>query len=111
MTFSMDLRQRVVAAVQRGEAVAVVARRFDVSRPTVRQWRDRAEQGTLSPEKPGPRRGIKLTEEDDALIRKTIADQPGITAKQLIPLLSQPVVESTVCRRLIKLGLRLKKSR
>ena len=44
-------------------------------------------------------------------MRRLIAVKPGITAKELMPQLSVVVVESTVCRRLKKLGLSLKKSR
>ena len=49
MTYSMDLRERVVAEVESGEAIAVVARRFSVSRPAVKDWRDRAQRGELTP--------------------------------------------------------------
>ena len=111
MTYSMDLRLRVVAAVNRGDSIAEVARRFNVSRPTVRDWRDRTARGGLEPDKPGPKQPVKLTRADDALMRLQISKRPGITANELIPMLSQPVVESTVCRRLKKMGLRLKKSR
>lgn len=110
MTYSMDLRERVVAAVVAGEAIAVVARRFDVARPTVRDWRDRSRRGELTPGVPGPKGPVKLTEADDQLMRERVAARPGITAMQLIPMLSVEVAECTVCRRLKKLGLRFKKS-
>lgn len=110
MTYSMDLRERVVAAVEAGEAIAVVARRFDVARPTVRDWRDRARRGELTAGVPGPKGPVKLTDDDDRLMRERVAQRPGITAMQLIPLLSVAVAECTVCRRLKRLGLRLKKS-
>jgi transposase InsO family protein len=42
------LRREIVALVHAGEAVAVVARRFKISRPTVYKWLDRfAEAGTV----------------------------------------------------------------
>ncbi len=111
MGYSMDLRERVVAAVKEGQTISVVARRFSVSRPAVRDWRDRAERDELAAGKPGPKGPRKLTPQDDALMREQIAKRPGITAKELMPMLGVSVVESTVCRRLIKLGLSLKKSR
>lgn len=111
MTYSMDLRERVVAAIQAGEAIASVARRFSVSRPTVRDWRGRSRCDALMPGKPGPTSPTKLTAEDDAVMREAIACRPGMTANELRPLLSVPVVESTVCRRLKKLGLSPKRSR
>ena len=112
MAYSMDLRERVVAAVQEaGATVTHVSRRFSVSRPAVRDWRDRAQHGELTPGVPGPKKPTKLTEADDRLMRDQVAARPGITAMQLIPMLSVSVVESTVCRRLRQLGLRLKKRR
>ena len=54
---------------------------------------------------------MKLTEADDRLMRRMVSARPGVRAKQLIPLLSVHVVESTVCRALKRLGLSLKKSR
>lgn len=111
MTYSMDLRERVVAAVAHGAAIAAVARRFSVARPTVRDWRDRARRDALPPGVPGPKAPIKLTPADDQVMREQVAARPGITAMALIPLLSVPVAECTVCRRLKKLGLTLKKSR
>ncbi len=111
MTYSMDLRERVVAAVQDGEAVASVARRFCVARPTVRDWRERACRHALTPGVPGPKGPTKLTPADDRVMREQVAARPGVTAMELIPLLGVTVVESTVCRRLKKLNLSLKKNR
>lgn len=111
MTYSMDLRKRVMAAVEAGDTVTKVANRFDVSRPAVRDWRDRAQRGELTPKMAGPKRPTKLTEADDQLMRDQVAMRPGITAMQLMAMLSVTVVESTVCRRLHQLGLRLKKRR
>jgi len=109
MAYSMDLRERVVAAVQTGGSVTEVARRFDVSRPAVKNWWNRARHDELAPGIPGPKGPIKLTEADDQLMRDQVAARPGITAMELIPMLSVSVVESTVCRRLRRLGLRFKK--
>ena len=111
MAYSMDLRERVVAAVKEGQTISVVARRFSVSRPAVRDWRDRAGRDELEAGKPGPKGPRKLTPQDDALMREQIAKRPGITAKELMPMLSVDVSISAICRRLIKLGLSLKKSR
>lgn len=111
MAYSMDLRLRVVAAVEAGESMWSASKRFSVSHPTVRDWRDRAREGRLEAGVPGPKDSVKLTEADDRIMREQVAKQPGITAKQLQPMLSVAVAGSTVCRRLKKLGLRLKRSR
>ena len=49
MAYSMDLRERVVAAVNHGEALAVVARRGWVDRAAVRGWGGRAGRGRQAP--------------------------------------------------------------
>ena len=111
MAYSMDLRRRVVSALASGESIASVARRFSLTWPTVCDWRDRDRHGELSPGTPGPKGPIKLTADDEQRMRDAVAAQPGITAKQLMPMLSVPVVESTVCRALKRLGLSLKRNR
>lgn len=111
MTYSMDLRERVVQAVAEGRTITMVARQFKVSRPAVRDWRDRARRGELTPAVPGPKRPIKLTEADDRVMRRQVAARPGITARELVPMLGVSVTVATVCRRLIQLDLRLKKRR
>lgn len=111
MAYSMDLRKRVVLALDSGKSIASVARRFSLTWPTVCDWHDRHRRGRLVPGRPGPKGPTKLTAADEQRMRDTVAAQPGITAKQLIPMLSVPVVESTVCRALKRLGLSLKRSR
>lgn len=110
MTYSMDLRKRVVVAAESGQTITSVARRFSVARPTVRDWRDRHRRGELTPGTPGPKGPMKLTAVDEHRMCEVVAAQPGITAKQLMPMLSVQVVESTVCRALKRLGLSLKRS-
>jgi transposase len=54
--YSEDLRERVVAAVERGEKRAAVVETFRVSLPTVKRWlKQRRETGSLAPKPiPGP---------------------------------------------------------
>ena len=111
MAYSMDLRKRVVAAVEAGQAIAAVARRFSVARATVRDWRDRAQRGDLSAGTPGPQGPTKLTEADVERIRQRVATEPGVTGGQLLEGLSVTVSAQTVYRHLKRLGLSLKKSR
>lgn len=111
MTYSMDLRERVVASMHAGQAIAVVARRYGVQRSTVRDWRDRAACNTLAPGTPGPKSPTKLTAADEQLMREQIAAHPGITLRELQGMLSVRVAESTICRALKRMGLSFKKSR
>lgn len=111
MTYSMDLRERAVAAIEGGQAIAVVARRFGVQRSTVRAWRDRAASGDLTPAKPGPKSPTKLTPADEQRLAEHVAANPGITLRELRGKLSVKVAESTVCRTLRRMNLSFKKSR
>ena len=112
MAYSKDLRLKALAALDRGESQAAVARRFDIGKRTVRRFKERRDQtGDVAAYKTGPREPVKLTPEDDALMRRQVQLKPGITAKELTAMLDHKVVLSTVCRRLIALGLSLKKSR
>jgi transposase len=109
MTYSMDLRRRVVDAAEQSPVIASVAKQFNVDPSTVRDWVKRHEQNQLESCKPGPKKPRKLSRDDDALICRKLKENPGITANELIPMLSEPVVESTVCRAMKRLGFRLKK--
>lgn len=110
MAYSKDLRLKVLAAVDRGETEAAVARHFDIGERTVRRYKQRRQQtGDVQALKTGPKQPTKLTAEDDRVMREQIAARPGITARELIPMLSVDISISAVCRRLIKLGLSLKK--
>ena len=112
MAYSKDFRLKVLAAVDRGESQASVAARFDIGPRTVRRYVDRRfRTGDVSASKTGPKEPIKLTREDDALMREQLRQRPGVTALELVGMLEGKVVISTVCRRLIALGLSLKKSR
>ena len=111
MAHSMDIRRRVVAALERGESVASVARRLEIGERTGYEYRARHASGELEPDKTGPKGHVKLTEADLQLMRDQIAANPGVTLLQLRDMLSVHVAESTVCRALQKMGLSYKKSR
>ena len=112
MAYSLDFRLKVLAACDRGESEAAVAQRFEIGERTVRRFkRRRRETGSAQPAKTGPKSPIKLGPEDDQRMREAIAKRPGITLRELQAVVSVPVAESTICRRLKRLGLTLKKSR
>jgi len=111
MLFGPELRKKMLAAVERGESVSSVAARFEVTRRGLEKLIRRCEErGTIEPLRPGPKKPTKLTPADDAKMGTLIEADPGITLKAIIPHLSVEVVESTVYRRLQKLGYSLKKS-
>lgn len=109
MAYSMDLRLRVLAALDDGHTVASVARRFDLGEDAVRAYRRRRDAtGSAEPLKTGPKKPIKLTPQDDAKMLELIEREPGVTLNAIRAQLSVEVAESTVCRRLKKLGISLK---
>jgi len=111
MAYSVDFRQKVLEAVDRGMPVTEVARLFGVSVPTVHNFRRyRRERGTLEPRKSGSTRHRKLTREDVDLIRRLIDDDPGVTINAIRAQLSVEVAESTVWRAVRKMAYTLKKS-
>ena len=107
--YSMDLRRKVVAA---DGTLAEVGRRFDVDPRTVRAWRRRAADGALEPRRGGNPGTLRvLTPQQVEAMARLVDGRPGITLLELIDELNLRVAESTVCRRLIKLGFRYKKRR
>ena len=96
--YGMDLRRKVVAALELGHSVASVARRFEIDEKTVRSYRRRAAERSLEPDRGGPRRPTKLTDADLATLRALVAADPGITLRELQGKLSVKVAESAVCR-------------
>jgi len=111
MRIPIEMRKKMLAAVERGEPVAQVAQRFEITErglhKLIRRVRERG--GDLTPLKPGPRRPTKLTPRDDATMLELIERDPGITLNAIRTRLSVEVAESTVCRRLKRLGVSLKK--
>lgn len=58
--YSIDLRTKVVAAIERGEPRATAAATFGVSRATIMRWLRRHRAGTLKP-RPIPGRPARLS--------------------------------------------------
>lgn len=95
--YSLDLRERIVAAVEAGESKVNVAKRFRVGLATVKRYVKRANEGRLEAEKrPGQQPWL------DALGQKAldqqVKDYPGWTLEQR----ADKLFEDT--------GVRLKKS-
>lgn len=68
MSYSQDLRERVVKFVNEGGSRNAAAQRFGVNRQTVSNWMQR-----LASHKPGPRTARKL---DMALLDQHVATYP-----------------------------------
>jgi len=73
MTYSVDLREKVVAFVHSGGGQAEAARRFDISLWCVRNWLARKD---LAPQQKGVPRQRKLDKEG---LRARVRDYPDAT--------------------------------
>ena len=81
--YSLDLRERVVAAVESGQACRAVADLFDVSVASVVKWSQRARATGSAAAKPmGGRRPILLAGQR-AFILDRIATVPNLTLRAL----------------------------
>ena len=105
---SVDLRERVVAAVDAGEKIAPVSRRFGVTRPTIYAWLAlRDETGSVEP-RARPERG-RVLEEYRAQIEEKFAENSSVTLVELKEQLELPVSISAVWDALDQWDLTFKK--
>ena len=81
--YSMDLRERVVAAVTAGQTRRAVARLFGVGQATVARWVDRQQtSGSCAPRPMGGVRHAVLLGERDWLLER-IKAAPDLTVRAL----------------------------
>lgn len=113
-SYSMDLRERLVAGRQRGQSAEELARVFGVSKRSVeRFWARHQQKGNCEPKARGGYRRSKL-EDHDELLRQWIEQQPDLSLEELRERLLQqpgiPIGMTALWHRLNKLGLSYKKS-
>lgn len=115
LPYSLDLRERVVAAYEQGvETIAEIAALFSVGQTFVKKMlRQKRETGSLAikERRPGPKK--LLSEKDCRWLRRQIAKEPDLTIDQLRERLIQErkveVSRATVGRGVQGLDLPLKK--
>lgn len=112
MAYSMELRERVLAAKQRGMSTSQVAAAFGVAASWVRrlaQWQ--RERGDIAPRLGRGGREPMIQPEQDRLIHAHFQAHPDTTIADLKAALGTPASEVTVWRAARRLGYRFKKSR
>ena len=83
-SLSIDLRKRVIAAIDGGLSCRAAAERFGVSAASAIRWRDREQkQGDLTPQKQGGDRRSRRIEEHAQVILDTVAAKSDITLVEL----------------------------
>jgi transposase len=107
--YSMDLRQRVIGACDRGEATKSVAATFGVSPAWVRRLKQhRRQRGDIIPRTGGGSRGRKI---DRDRLAQLVAERPDATLVELRDRLNITVTPWAICKALRELKLSYKKSR
>jgi transposase len=112
--YSLDLRERVVSAVENGDSsFRKVAQRFAVSKTCVERWViQKRTQGHIVPRKQGG--SVSTMMEHKAQLIAVIEKQPDATLAEYCELLFDEtglwVSQSTMCRTLQKLNLSRKKN-
>jgi transposase len=82
--YSLDLRERVVAAVAEGMSCSEAAEHYQVSQSSASRWtRRRAETGSAAALPMGGKKPFALADEE-AWIRKRVAEKPDITGRELL---------------------------
>ena len=77
--YSLDLRKRVLDALDAGTPRAEVVRTFQVSHATIKRWLTRrTTYGSLAPA-PRPGQVPRITGDHEARLRAQLADQPDAT--------------------------------
>jgi len=108
--YSMDLRERVAAAIDQGQSQRQVARRFGVSPSFVtRLIQRRREAGTLAPKPHGGGRQPALDSRQRVQLARLISKQPDATLKELKQRGGFTCTLTTLWRALRRLKLTFKK--
>ena len=104
--YSLDLRERVVAAVAAGESCRAVAATFGVSVASVVKWSQRFRAtGSVAAEPMGGNRPDALAGERDWLLAR-IAEKPDLTLRALVAELAERGVGGELRRGLALLRAR-----
>jgi transposase len=87
--YSLDLRERVVAAVAGGESCRAVAATFKVSVASVVKWSQRfRSEGSPAARPMGGKKPYVLADQRGWLLRR-LSDQPDVTLRALVAELSE----------------------
>jgi transposase len=113
--YSVDLREKIIAAVRRGMTKAQAARTFGVGATSVKRYVKLAEEGKpLAPGKAPGKKG-KLDGNAMELLEDDLRARPAVTyekrADLLCELLGVRVSKATICRTVRRLGYTRKKDR
>lgn len=111
-SYSVDLRERIVRAVEEGQNKSAVARRFGVSRRSVQRYVKRAESGQLAAT-PHPGSKPWLSDEQSEVLRQQVEDHNDWSLEQHAEALAEAtgieLKKSAIDKYFRKLGISRKK--
>jgi transposase len=112
--YSLDLREKIIAAVWRGMSKAQTARTFGVSATSVKRYVKLAEEGKLLSPGKAPGRQGKLGGSGMKLLEEDLYARPAVTYEKRAALFSAScsgvrVSRATICRMIRRLGYTRKK--
>jgi|SRR5215213_9966978 len=111
--YSVDLREKIVAAVGRGMSKAQTARTFGVGATSVKRYVKLAEEGKSLTAGRAPGKKGKLDGSAIKLLEEDLRARPAVTyekrADLLCELLGVRVSKATICRTVRRLGYTRKK--
>jgi transposase len=113
IAYSQDLRDRVLAALERKESPTQIALRFEVSRDFVHEVKKRFEREGLRDSRPQGGYRTSCVAPFEAQLREWIKEQPDLTLAELCKRLAGEEVsikESALWHQLNKWGLTFKKN-
>ena len=111
--YSVDLRRRIVSAVESGVSKAQAARTFSVSLSSVKRYVEKAHRGESLTPKKRPGAAPKLDEKAMKLLEQDLEERPFATLKERCDyvevMTGLSVSRSTVCRAIARIGPTRKK--
>ena len=112
-TLSLDLRERIVAAYDRGNSTrAQIAARYDVSEGMVKKLlQQRRRTGDVAPRHRFSGAKPKITPTHQQHLRRLVRDNPDMTLEELRDAIGVACTQQAVHYVLQKIGLPLKKRR
>jgi transposase len=113
-TYSMDLRERVVAALDEGESSLEVAARLGVHDSWVRKLKRRRQRtGSIAPSPHGGGRERKLAGAGEQMLREALEEKNDASLEELRQQLAAHgtcVSLTSIWRALFRMGMTLKKN-
>ncbi len=111
--YSVDLRRRIVSAVEDGMSKAQAARTFSVSLSSVKRYVNKAERGESLAPKERPGSAPKLDEKAMRILAADLEERPYLTLQErsdyIEAITGLSVSRSTMCRAIARIGPTRKK--